>query len=116
MNKLWIISYFILSGVEGSAQNVGIGITNPTRAKFEVFGVAGSGASSAIFGSDATGISLQRNWSTIGFNQYRDIVPPGSQGKYIANGFAAIQFFDPTTGALHIDMFPTGLANTVTPA
>lgn len=107
---------FLISYLEGSAQNVGIGITTPTRAKFEVFGVAGAGATSAIFGSDATGISLQRNWPTIGFNQYRDIVVPGSQGKYMANGFAAIQYFDPTTGAMAFDMFSNGIANTFTPA
>lgn len=84
---LFLISYFILCVIEGSAQNVGIGITNPVRAKLEVFVVAGAGATSAIFGTDGTGISLQRNWPTISFNQYRDIVMPGSQGKYMANGF-----------------------------
>lgn len=115
--QVGLLLIFILSLPKGAfTQNVGIGITNPSRAKLEVFGVAGSGATSAIFGSDATGISLQRNWPTIGFNQYRDVVTPGSQGKYIANGFAAIQYFDPTTGAMAFDMFPNGTANTFTPA
>ena len=97
------------------SQNVGIGISSPIRAKFEVHGAAGSGATSGIFGGESTGISLQRNWPTIGFNQYRDIVTPGSQGKYMANGFAAIQYFDPTTGAMAFDMFPNGSADAFTP-
>lgn len=104
-----LVSHFIF------AQNVGIGTITPSRGKLEVFGVAGAGATSAIFGSDGTGISLQRNWPTIGFNQYRDIVTPGSQGKYMANGFAAIQYYDPTTGAMAFDMFPNGIANAFTP-
>lgn len=108
------ISFFI--SYCAFCQNVGIGISTPTRAKLEVNGVAGAGATSAIFGGDATGISLQRNWPTIGFNQYRDIVSPGSQGRYMANGFAAIQYFDPTTGAMAFDMFPGGTANLFTPA
>ena len=97
------------------SQNIGMGISNPIRAKLEVNGVAGVGATSAIFGGDATGISLQRNWPTIGFNQYRDIITPGSQGKYMANGFAAIQYFDPTSGAMAFDMFANGVANNFTP-
>lgn len=97
------------------SQNVGIGISTPIKAKFVVHGVAGAGATSAIFGGESTGISLQRNWPTIGFNQYRDIVTPGSQGKYMANGFAAIQYFDPTSGAMAFDMFPAGTADAFTP-
>lgn len=98
------------------SQNVGIGISTPIKAKFEVHGAAGSGATSAIFGGESTGISLQRNWPTIGFNQYRDIVTPGSQGKYMANGFAAIQYLDPTTGTMALDMFSNGSADASTPA
>jgi hypothetical protein len=118
MKKTNFISYcavllFVFTNTQ--AQNVGIGLPNPTRAKLEVNGVAGSGATSGIFGGDGTGISLQRSWPTIGFNQYRDLVTPGSQGRYMANGFAAIQYFDPTTGAMAFDMFSNGSANTFTP-
>ena len=42
------------------SQNIGIGITNPIRAKLEVNGVAGFGATSAIFGGDATGEKRRR--------------------------------------------------------
>ena len=86
------------------AQNVGIGTTNPTRAKLEVHGAVD--ATSAIFGADGTGISLQRSWPGIGFNQYYN-----GSSKYIGNGYAAVQFLDPTSGYMAIDMFNTGTAN-----
>jgi len=98
-----------------SAQNTGIGTTTPTKAKLEVYGVFQNGATGAIFGSNNAGISLQRNWPTIGFNQYRDDITPGSQGKYMSNGFAAIQTFDPGSGTMIINMFPSGVANNYTP-
>ncbi len=91
------------------SQNVGIGTTTPVHAKLVVNGVAGNGSTSAIFGSDGTGISLQRNWPTIGFNQYRDTAT--GYGKYIANGYAAIQYLDPGSGMLSFDFFPNGTAN-----
>ncbi|MES2776416.1 MAG: tail fiber domain-containing protein [Bacteroidota bacterium] len=113
------LSCIIASGAfaqpEDGPPNVGINTITPGRAKLEVIGVAGVGATSGIFGSEGAGISLQRNWPTIGFNQYRDITIPGSQGKYMANGFAAIQYFDPGSGTMLIDMFPSGTANTSTP-
>ena len=83
MRKLIVL---LLAQVTGSfifSQNVGIGISTPTKGRFEVQGVAGTGATVAAFGTESTGLSLQRNWPTIGFNQYRDIVTPGSQGKYM---------------------------------
>jgi hypothetical protein len=86
------------------SQNVGIGTTTPTRAKLEVHGSVGN--TSAIFGGESTGISLQRDWPTIGFNQYYN-----AGSKYIGNGFAAVQFIDPNLGYMAFDMFPNGLAN-----
>ena len=91
------------------SQNVGIGTTTPTRAKLEVHGSVGN--TSAIFGGESTGISLQRNWPTIGFNQYYN-----AGNKYMANGFAAVQFVDPTLGYMAFDMFPSGVANAATGA
>ena len=67
------------------AQNTGIGTSTPTKGKLEVVGVAGAGATSAAFGTDGTGISFQRDWPTIGFNQYRNSILPGSEGKYMNN-------------------------------
>ena len=96
------------------SQNVGIGTETPTRAKLEVHGVATGGATSAIFGGDGNGISFQRNWPTIGFNQYRDNVV--GNGKYMNNGYAAIQYFDPGSGSMSIDMFLNGTAGGLTNA
>ena len=81
--------------------NVGIGGA-ATRARLEVFGVAGSGNTSAVFGSDGAGISFQKNWPSVGFNQYRDA--PTGNGKYMAQGYAAVEYMDPISGAFAIDM------------
>jgi len=98
-----------------AAQNVGINTITPNRAKLEVFGVAGSGSTSGIFGVGGAGISIQQNWPSIGFNQYRDETSPGAQGRFMANGFAAIQYMDPGTGVMAIDMFPSGTSGSFTP-
>jgi hypothetical protein len=90
-------------------QNVGIGISNPTRAKLEVHG--GVGLTSALFGGHGTGISFQRNWPGVGFNQYND-----GFNKWIANGFAAVQYLDPNNGYMTIDMFPNGTSNATIPS
>lgn len=110
---LFFTSFFIAIFYAAQSQNVGIGITNPIRAKLEVNGVAGSGNTVALFGGDGAGISLQRNWPTIGFNQYRDL-GTGS-GKYIANGYAAIQHMDPGTGTMAFDIYSPGSANAEMP-
>ena len=82
--------------------NVGIGVSNPSRAKLEVNGVAGSGNTSAIFGGDGAGISIQRNWPTIGFNQYRDVAT--GNGKAIGNGYGVQVNMDPSNGIFSINM------------
>ncbi|WP_400190610.1 tail fiber domain-containing protein [Hymenobacter sp. B81] len=89
-----------------TAQNVGIGTSNPTRAKLEVHGVAGTGATSAIFGADGQGISLQRNWPAIGFNQYNS-----GLGRYLTAGHAAALYLNPTSGGLYFDLYSSGPAN-----
>src|SRR5215831_18088094 len=94
------------------SQNVGVGIATPIRAKLEVSGVAGNGKTSGLFGADGAGLSLQRDWPTIGFNQYRDNA--AGNGKYIANGFAAIQHLDPGSGYMSFDIFQSGTANALT--
>ncbi|HSN60898.1 MAG TPA: hypothetical protein VLR49_08185, partial [Ferruginibacter sp.] len=102
---LFISCLFCLTGIY--SQNLGVGTTTPTRARLEVHGVAGSGNTSAIFGGDGNGISLQRNWPTIGFNQFRDDASTG-YGRYMATGYAAIQSLDPSSGIMGIDMLPYG--------
>jgi Chaperone of endosialidase len=116
VKKLFFIALFWIPVFYAAAQNVGINTNTPTRAKLEVFGVAGGGNTSGIFGVGSAGISVQQNWPTIGFNQYRNENVPGVQGRHMANGFAAIQFMDPSTGIMAIDMFPSGTANNYTGA
>jgi hypothetical protein len=98
------VMFFIgcMSAVLAVAQNVGIGLTNPTRARLEVNGAVD--ATSAIFG-DGTGISLQREWPGIGFNSYWN-----GGNRYLANGFAAKQFQDPASGYMYLDFFGNGTA------
>lgn len=112
--KSYLFIVLVLLSVGAAAQNVGIGISNAIRAKLEVEGVAGAGATAGLFGTGSSGISFQRNWPTIGFNQYRDVTTPGSQGRYMANGYAAIQYLDPNTGTFVLDNFISGLANSFT--
>jgi hypothetical protein len=92
---------------------VGIGTSTPSRGKLEVAGVAGSGNTSAVLGSDGAGISLQRNWPAIGFNQYRD--NNFGFGKYIANGAASLFTLNPATGSIALDMYGIGLKNAQLP-
>ena len=89
------------------SQNVGIGVTNPTRAKFELNGAVGK--TSAIFGGDLQGISIQKDFPALGFNQYHD----GTNKRYIANGFAGWQWYDATSGSMYFESSPNGIANNV---
>ncbi|HET9431545.1 MAG TPA: tail fiber domain-containing protein [Chitinophagaceae bacterium] len=108
MKKAYLIVAFLSAIHFSSAQNVGIGTDSPTRAKLEVHGAAGEGATSAIFGGESTGISLQRNWPSIGFNQYYSGY---LQPRYIGNGFAAVQYLDPNNGGLFFDLYNSGTTN-----
>jgi hypothetical protein len=107
MKRILFITTILLPFIPVFAQNIGIGTNNPTRAKFEVHGVAGNGYTSAIFGGESTGISLQRNWPSIGFNQYHTT----SGSKYMANGAAAVQYLDPVNGGLYFDLYTPGTTN-----
>jgi hypothetical protein len=111
--KKIVLPLLILStGSYAGAQNVGIGTSNPGRAKLEVHGVIGSSFTSAMFGGDSTGLSFQQATPTIGFNQYHD----GYGSRYINNGYAAVQYIDNITGAMTFDMFSPGTANGFTQA
>jgi hypothetical protein len=50
--------------------NVGVGTTTPTLGKLQVTGMVGN--TSAVFGSDGTGVGLIQNWGQIGFNTYHN--------------------------------------------
>lgn len=109
MNKQLLFPAFVFFGLAGYSQNVGVGTTTPNRARFEVHGAAGAGKTSGLFGGDGAGISLQKDWPTIGFNQYRDNA--AGFGKYMTNGYAALQHFEPATGLLNFDFYPNGTAD-----
>lgn len=80
------------------SQNVGIGTTAPTKGKLEVYGAVG--ATSAIFGGDGAGISLQRNYPGIGYNMYY-----GSEARMMRPGTALVQFLDYVGGGLVFDTY-----------
>ena len=89
---------------------VGIGTATPSIAKLEVAGVANATSStSAVLGSDGAGISLQRNWPALGFNQYRD--NNFGFGQYLNNGAASIFAMNPSNGNITLDMYGVGLKN-----
>lgn len=124
-SKILMQKYLLLTGLglacyaPGFSQHVGIGGPNAGRARLEVSGVFGSGNTSAIFGG-SLGISLQRNYPAVGFNQYRDDASPASNGRYLGNGYAAVMTFvhdDQTLSkGLSLDIYPTGIEGAAIPA
>lgn len=109
MKQITLLLAISVISLYSAAQNVGIGTTTPNRAKLEVNGVSGNGSTSGIFGGDGAGISLQKDWPSLGFNQYRDMGT--GYGKHIGLGYAANQYLDPNSGSLYIDMLSSGAAN-----
>jgi hypothetical protein len=84
------------------AQNVGIGTSNPTIAKLEVVGRAGTSNTVAAFGTDGAGVSFQSNFPTIGFNQYNK--QSTGYGNFMSNGNASALIFNNTTGILSLNL------------
>ena len=84
------------------SQNVGIGISNPTKGRLEVYGAIGT--TSAIFGGDGAGISLQRNYPAIGFNQYYS-----TEAHAMQPGTSLVQYLDLPSGSLVIDSYSAAL-------
>lgn len=87
--------------------NVGIGI-NPVKAQFEV---NTANTTQAIFGSSSTGISLQKDFPTIGFNQYRD---NSNVQRYIGDGYAMGNYVSPSNGTMVWAVIPSGTAGSAT--
>jgi hypothetical protein len=78
-----------------TAQNVGIGTTNPTRAKLEIKGMVGN--SSAVFGGGTeAGIGLVSNLPGVFFNGYYNggikSLAPGPVGLITLNNNSQFQF------------------------
>ncbi len=96
--------------VNTNTGNVGIGLSNPSKAKFEI---GTTNTTTAVFGSSSTGISLQQNFPTVGFNQYRDA---GNVPRFIGMGYGLVNYLDPLTGTLNWNSTGTGAANTGTSA
>jgi Chaperone of endosialidase len=104
MDKIISCFFLCIFYAVSSAQNIGIGTTSPTRAKLEVHGA--ESFTSAIFGGETTGISLQSNLPAIGFNQYYN-----NGYRYMADGYAAVQYLDPANGLMALDFLGYGTAN-----
>src|SRR5262245_43456717 len=104
INSIWLAPVILLLPCMVFSQNIGIGLSNPTRARLELNGAVSTTA--AIFGGESTGISLQRNWPAVGFNQYFN-----GTGKYMANGYGGAIALDPAAGYMIFDMYPYGSAN-----
>lgn len=90
--KVGASNSLVLGGTGANAVKVGIGITNPTRALLETGGNASS-VPSAIFGSDAWGVSISDDYPSLGFNSWWD----GGNSKSISGttGYGAAFGFDP---------------------
>ena len=119
-NALGAGGVFYGSGTAGRALitgdgNVGIGVAmeNATRSKFTVTSDNADGTTNGIFGQGNAGISLQQNYPTIGFNQYRDF-SNANTSKYMTNGFAYTHFLAPLNGNLYWNSIASGTANTAT--
>lgn len=84
------------------AQNVGIGTNNPTIAKLEVVGTAALSNTTAAFGTDGAGISFQKNFPTIGFNQYNK--QSTGYGNFMSNGAAYTLNFNHSSGVLSLNL------------
>lgn len=101
MKLYFILTACLCCSLLADAQNVGIGTPNPTRAKLEVHGAVDY--TTAIFGGDDKGVSLQRNNPGIGFNTYYN-----GGHRYLSYGYGANQFLDAATGNMAISMFNYG--------
>ena len=108
ISLLFLFNYIFLflAAQPTPSSNVGIGTLTPTRAKLELHGSVLS--TSAIFGGETTGMSLQSNWPGIGFNEYSS-----SGFRYIANGYGALQYLNPGNGYMSFIMLPNGTKDAI---
>lgn len=100
--------FSILAYTKVACQNIGIGVTNPQKGKLEIAGALGGHTTVLTIGSDGAGISLQRNWPTIGFNQYRDA---SNTQRFIGAGHAGSIFVSSVDGSIVFTQFGQGAAN-----
>jgi hypothetical protein len=103
MQIKFLIPALMFTGITTNlaAQNVGIGMSSPTRAKLELNGMVGN--TTAIFGAVANGIGLISSWPHVGFNAYYN------QGyRYIGAGHAVLQYFTANTGDWGFEAYAEG--------
>jgi hypothetical protein len=106
---LWVNFGNSVSAGPGWSQT-GADITN-TNSGIVKINSATYPATNAIFGSNGNGISLQKDFPTIGFNQYRDA---SNQQRYIGNGYAMGLFVAPSSGTMIWNSNPSGFAGGLT--
>jgi Chaperone of endosialidase len=90
----------LLYSTTGNAQYVGIGVANPTLGRLQVNG--GVGKTTAIFGGDSIGISLQRNLPGIGYNQYDNATP-----LVMGGAISLLQSLSTANGSMYFDFYNT---------
>jgi hypothetical protein len=101
--KFLIITLLLATLTNGlAAQNVGIGMNTPTRAKLELNGWVGN--TTAIFGGDANGVGLSASWPNVEFNSYYN-----GGHRYIGNGFALVQYVSPDNGSMVFEPYASGV-------
>lgn len=89
-------------GLLGNPGNVGIATADASLAKLVVKGSVGN--TIAMFGQGQAGISLVRDWSSVGFNAYYN-----GGWKAMSKGRGAVIGCDPTSGK--IEFIQNGIAN-----
>ncbi|MES2648927.1 MAG: tail fiber domain-containing protein [Bacteroidota bacterium] len=91
------------------SQNVGIGVVNPTLGRLQVNG--SNGRTAAIFGGDGVGISLQRSFPGIGYNQYNLITP-----LVMGAGPSLLQNLNTSTGNMVFAYYSTSQGTNTSPS
>jgi hypothetical protein len=104
-------AFFTASGTNGKGLivnqgNVGIGNLFPVEAKLVVDSDP-SILTNAVFGSNGTGISLQKNWPGVGYNSYRD---SQNNQRFIGTGYGMVTAVNQTNGTFFWNAMGSGSA------
>jgi hypothetical protein len=104
-------AFFTATGTNGKGLivnqgNVGIGSLFPIAAKLVVDSDP-TIITNAVFGSNGTGISLQKNWPGIGYNSYRDAA---NNQRYMGTGYGMVTAVDQVNGTYFWNSMGSGSA------
>ena len=94
-------------GAANSWQETSNGLKNTSQSMVTINSQTSS-QTNALFGSNGTGISLQKNWPSIGFNAYRD---NANVQRYIGTGFAFINSVSQPDGVYFWNKAGYGVTN-----